>query len=231
MSGSNAVNDIEPPREGVEGRSLTSGTLGLEGSMTLASAPRADSFKWTAHARVEKWDGDQADWVARKALDDFAAERPLAAHFAHYGVEPMEVVEAPGNLLTTAGLTRLTSLLTAGGGQALTNTATRLGVGNGTTAAAVGDTDLSAASGSSNRFFMTMDATYPSVSAGVLTAKATFGGSDGNFAWQEWCIDVGTPTVTSGTTVNATMVNRKVVSLGTKVSPAVWALTATITFS
>jgi len=76
-----------------------------------------------------------------------------------------------------------------------------------------------------------MDATYPSVSAGVLTARATFGASDGNFAWQEWGMDVGTPTVTSGTTVNANFFNHKIVSLGTKANPAVWALTVTITIS
>lgn len=198
---------------------------------TLVHEKRGDGLRWSVHALVEKWNGDQAEWVGRRALRDFGAPRPLADHFAHYGVAPEDIAESPGNLLTTAGLTRLTSLWTAGGGQAMTNTATRIGVGNGTTAAAIGDTDLSAASGSSNRFFMTMDATYPSVSGGVVTAKATFGGSDGNFAWQEWCIDIGTPTVSSGTTVNANMVNRKVVSLGTKVSPAVWAFTVTITIS
>jgi len=191
-----------------------------------AASVRNDSIKWTSHALVEKWSGEQvAEVIARTGV-----QNPSGSLLASY-LAPAEIAEASGNLLTTAGLTRLASLLVAGGGQALTNTATRLGVGDSTTAAAIGDTDLGAAAGSTHRFFMTMDATYPSVSAGVLTAKATFGASDGNFAWQEWGLDVGTPTVTSGTTVNATFFNHKIASLGTKVSPAVWALTVTVTIS
>jgi hypothetical protein len=178
--------------------------------MTADTLARHDGIKWKAHATVEKWDGDQVAYVTEKT----------------------GVLAPSGNLLTTAGLTRLTALLIASGSpQALTNTSVRLGVGNGSTAAAIGDTDLAAASGSGNRYFMTMDATFPSVAAGVLTAKATFGASDGNFVWAEWCIDIGAPTVSAGTTVNACMFNRKVAALGTKANPAVWALTATITIS
>jgi hypothetical protein len=195
--------------------------------MTADTLARHDGIKWKAHATVEKWDGDQVAYVTEKTGVLAPSGSLLAAHLA-----PAEVVESPGNLLTTAGLTRLTALLIASGSpQALTNTSVRLGVGNGSTAAAIGDTDLAAASGSGNRYFMTMDATFPSVAAGVLTAKATFGASDGNFVWAEWCIDIGAPTVSAGTTVNACMFNRKVAALGTKANPAVWALTATITIS
>lgn len=145
--------------------------------------------------------------------------------------DPYEVVTKVGNLLTTAGLTRITSLITAGGGQGATNTSARIGVGNSSTAAAVGQTDLQAAAGAANRWFQTMDATYPQTSAGVITFRATVGTADGNFAWNEWCIDIGTPTVTTGTTVNATMLNRAVQSLGTKTSAGTWVATATITLS
>lgn len=166
-----------------------------------------DSILWRPVLTVEKFHGDDLS------------------------VAPYEVVVAPGNLLTTAGLNRLTSLLIAAGGQGLTNTATRIGVGNSATAEAVGQTDLQAAAGSSNRFFMTMDATYPQQSNGVVTAKATFATTDANFVWAEWCLDIGTPTVTSGTTVNANMLNRKVQALGTKTSAGTWVATATITIS
>jgi hypothetical protein len=193
--------------------------------VTADTAVRADGITWRAHATVEKWDGDQVAYVTRESGVLAPSGDLLAAHVA-----PYETVESPGNLLTTAGLTRLTALLTAGGGQALTATATRIGVGNGSTAV-VGDTDLSAAAGSANRWFMTMDATYPSVAAGVLTAKATFAAADGNFVWSEWGIDVGAPTVTAGATVNACFFNHKIAALGTKVSPAVWALTVTISIS
>jgi hypothetical protein len=187
-----------------------------------------DSIRWKPLVRVEKWDAEQADWVARR-LDLPGA--PQAQQFLTLGVKPLEVIEAPGNLLTTAGLTRITSLIVAGGGQGATNTAARLGVGDSSTAEAVGQTDLQATAGSTHRWFQVMDATFPTTSAGVITFKATFATGDGNFAWNEWCVDIGAPTVTSSNTVNATMLNRKVQSLGTKTSAGTWALTATITLS
>ena len=185
-----------------------------------------DSIRWSPAVKVEKWDEDQVAWVRSRTGILAPSGDVLLAHVA-----PLEVVEAPGNLLTTAGLNRITSLIIAGGGQGATNTATRLGAGNSNTAEAVGQTDLQAAAGSANRWFQVMDATYPQQSNGVLTFKATFATGDGNFAWQEWCVDIGTPTVTSGNTVNANMLNRKVQSLGTKTSAGTWALTATITLS
>jgi hypothetical protein len=60
--------------------------------------------------------------------------------------------------------------------------------------------------------------------------KATFATGDGNFVWAEVASDIGTATVTSGNTVNATMLNRFVQALGTKASGS-WVLTETITIS
>lgn len=185
-----------------------------------------DSIQWRPVALVEKWDADQLAFVQRRTGILAPTGDLLAAHVA-----PYEIVEAAGNLLTTAGLNRLTSLMIAGGGQAATNTSARLGVGNSTTAAAVGQTDLQAAAGAANRQFKIMDATYPQQSNGVLTFKSTFATGDANFAWAEWCVDIGTPTVADGTTVSALMLNRKVEALGTKTSAGTWALTATITIS
>jgi len=186
-----------------------------------------DGVKWTPHVTVSKYSPDQ---VA------FATER-LGHEPSGYELEVLfstpedGIAESIGNELTTAGLTRITSLINGAGGQALTNTATRIGVGNSTTVFSAAHTDLQAAAGSSNRYFMPMDSTYPSTAAGVITARATFASADGNFAWQEWCLDIGTPTVTAGTTVNACMVNRKVASLGTKASGASWVFTTTITLA
>ncbi len=193
--------------------------------MTVETPVRHDGIRWQAHATVAKWDDDQVAYVTRESGVLAPSGDLLAAH-----VRPYETVESPGNLLTTAGLTRLTALLTATGStQALTNTATRLGVGDGSGTAAVGDTDLSASSGSTHRWFQVMDATYPSVSAGVLTAKATWSSSDGNFQWAEWGIDVGTPTVSASATVAACLLNHKTgAALGTK-STGTWSLTVTLT--
>lgn len=199
---------------------------GFDAARIGAGIHAHDSIRWQPVAKVEKWDADQLAYVQRRS----GILAPSGDVLASY-VAPYETIEIPGNLLTTAGLNRITSLIIAGGGQAATNTSARLGVGNSTTAATVGQTDLQAAAGSANRQFKIMDATYPTQSNGVLTFKSTFPTTEANFAWQEWCVDIGTPTVTDGTTVNALMLNRKVESLGTKTSAGTWALTATITIS
>lgn len=185
-------------------------------------------INWRAHALVEKFDEDATLWVKEKS----GLLAPTAADFAALNVKPTEIVELPSNLLTTAGLTRVTSLITGGGGQAATNTASRIGVGNGGGTAAVGDTDLSATAGSANRWFNIMDATYPTVSAGVITFKSTFASADGNFAWSEWGIDISAPTVASSAVVGACLLNHKTsAALGTKTAGSSWAFTATITLS
>lgn len=188
--------------------------------------PARETVKWTSRLTIEKFDEDQtAEAVQRTGL-----ARPSAADFAALGMAPREVVEGGPNLITTAGLGRIANLI-IGSGQAATATAARIGVGNGTTAAAAGDTDLAAAAGSSNRYFMPMDATYPSVSGAVITWKATFGSADGNFAWAEWCVDIGSPTVTAGATVNALMLNRTVEANGTKASSTSWVATVDATIA
>lgn len=161
---------------------------------------------WNIHARVDKWH-DEADWVA--------------------GAAPDEVVEVENNLLLNAGITRLLNLLSAAGGQAWDATHSRIGVGDDATAAAATQTDLQAAAGSTHRQFKLVSS-GPTVSAQTTTWVATFGAAEGNFAWQEWMIDAGTA---DGTTVVATALNRKVASLGTKASPAVWTFTVTLTIS
>ena len=190
-----------------------------------ASTTVGDSARWRPLVTVEKYDDDQVLWVTRKT----GILTPSGADLSQL-VRPYETVEAAGNLLTTAGLQRLTNLLIGAGGQALTNTASRLGVGNSSTAAAVGQTDLQAAAGAANRYFMPMDATYPTAVNGVVTLRSTFATGDGNFVWAEWGTDIGTPSVTAGAVVNATLLNRAVQALGTKASGS-WVLTATITIS
>ncbi len=183
-----------------------------------------DAPGWHAHALVEKYTDDQVRWATTRL-----ERAPVGLDFERLKLMPVEVAEADRNLITTAGLNRRASLL-IGTGQAFTATAARLGVGNSTTAAAAGQTDLQASAGSTNRWFQVMDAGYPSVSGAVATFRATFGSSDANFTWNEWGLDVGTPTVTAGATVNALLLNRKVQNLGAK-SGGSWVLTASITMS
>lgn len=199
----------------------------------------ADGARWTVHAHVDKWGPDATAFASRKMgvllPGGVPAPRgrlaPTARDFELFGIKPEDTADQAGNLLVTAGLTRLMSLLNGAGGQAATNTATRLGTGNGAGSAAVGDTDLSASAGAANRWFQVMDATFPSVATNVLTAKSTFATGDGNYAWNEWGIDIGTPTVTSSAVVNATLLNHKTsAALGTKTTGS-WALTVTITIT
>lgn len=181
--------------------------------------------QWRVKASVEKWDADQADYV-RRATGVIAPSGALMADYA-----TPTVLEVDGNMLLTAGLSRLTSLLIGAGGQALTNTACRLGAGNSNTAEAVGQADLQAAAGAANRWFQVMDATFPTQANGVVTFKATFGANDGNFDWREWGVDVSAPVAASSAVVGPTLFNRKVAALGTKANGAIWALTATVTIS
>jgi hypothetical protein len=189
---------------------------------------RQDSIKWSAHAHIDKFSGEQVE-ACRRALNldrDPTGDELLGYCF------PEAFTDIPGNLLTTAGLDRITSRIFAGTDQAITSTSVRIGVGNGTTAAAIGDTDLGAASGSGNRQFKTMDATYPTRSNGVMTFRATFGTTVANFAWNEWGIDIeNSPPASDGTTVNDVLLNHKVVGMGTKVNTATWVFTVTITLS
>lgn len=187
---------------------------------------RLDGINWHAHALVEKFNEPIVS-----ELTEYLGHEPNSADFTRLGIEPDDRAEADSNLLTTAGLNRITNLIIGGGGTAFGNTTGRTGTGNSTTAAAVGNTDLQAAAGSANRWFQIMDATYPQQSNGVITAKSTYASADGNYAWEEWCWDIGTATVTSGNTVNANMLNRKVASLGTKASGASWVFTTTVTLS
>jgi len=191
-------------------------------------APLGEMARGTTVWGIRRWDEEQTVWARRRsgllALTD--------AVFDALRIRPYLETVVVGNLVTTAGWTRWSNLGTAQGGtQGMTSTATRIGAGNGAGTAAAGDTDLSAAAGSANRWFQVISAT-PTVSTNTITMSATFGTADGNFAWNEMGIDIGTPTVTSGATVNALLWNHKTsIAQGTKASGQTWTATATITFT
>lgn len=182
--------------------------------MQAADTPVGEKIHWKVLTTVDKYKGD------------YASEADILAA----GIEAYERVTSEGNLLMNAGIQRMLDLLIGAGGQALDNTHARLGVGNSSTAESASQTDLQASAGSSNRQFVTMDATFPSRSSQTLTFKASFTSTLGNFQWLEWCIDAGTA---NGTTVTAPMLNRKVPSggMGTKSSGTTWVLTVTITIA
>lgn len=183
--------------------------------------------QWTVHAHVDKYGPDQVQETA----DVLGKDDVTADDLQRIAGEPDDEADANGNMLLTAGMNRLWSLLTGAGGQPMTATATRLGAGNSTVAEAAGQTDLQAAAGAANRWFAVMDSGYPQLAAGVLTLRSTFNTGDGNFNWQEWGVDIGTPTVTAGATVNAVLFNRKRAALDIKASGAIWVFTVTLTIA
>lgn len=138
----------------------------------------------------------------------------------HEENQPVEEHEVEGNLLTTLGAGAFYLGLTGGSLTAFNNANAALGVGDSSTAEAVGQTNLQAVT---NAVRQGMDATYPILATNQATFKATFGTSVGNFAWNEWAIfnAVGTGSPPTG----GTMLDRKVSALGTKTSAASWALT------
>jgi hypothetical protein len=86
------------------------------------------------------------------------------------------------NLVVNTGGAIMLDLLVAAGGTAFNNANAYIGIGDSATAAAVGQTDLQAAS---NKTRVAMDATFPSRSGQVMTFKSTFATGSANYAWNE----------------------------------------------
>jgi hypothetical protein len=174
---------------------------------------------WVGRARVEKRHGD---WTGEQIAN---GEAPA----------PYEVVEGSPQLLTYGGASCLWETLigngTATAGQALTyfsNARAAIGTGDSATAAAATQTDLQAVT---NLLRKGMDATYPTHTdattsgAASIVFQATFGSSEGNYAWNEWGV------FNSSTAATGRMLNRKAEGLGTKVSGASWSLSVTLSLS
>lgn len=190
--------------------------------------------RWT----VQRWDEEQTRWAAERLHDLTGAQyriddgHSLAIDprtFYHLRVLPYEISQVVGNLITNAGWTRMMNLFTnQGATQAFDATHCRIGVGNSNTAEAYTDTDLGAAAGSANRWFQLVSGAG-TLGTRTLSFSATFGTSDGNFAWNEFGLDQGTA---SGNTVTAILFNHKAgIAQGTKASGQTWTATATLTFT
>ena len=212
------------------------------------AAPMREGAFGTTRWRVERWDEEQTrQAIARlKDLRIAIPGRVIGSHgsiaeysdqvtpglFRRAGIKPCRVSEFDGNLITNAGWTRLMSLLTnQSATQALDATHTRIGVGNSSTAEAYTDTDLGAAAGSANRWFQPVSGAG-TLGTRTLAFSATFGTADGNFAWNEFGLDVTSATATAGNTVGVILFNHKAaIAQGTKASGQTWTATATLTFT
>jgi hypothetical protein len=225
-------------------------TIGKETAAVIASSIGHAGVEHFTQAWVDKFSPDQVEYATKYINEMFPLltpngqrklREPTFADFKALGMAPEDgQVYVEGNLITTDGLGRLTNFLIGTGSLVgFTATTTRIGVGDSTTAATAADTDLGASAGSTHRWFQIADSAPTRVTTTVtndaVQAVATFGTSDGNFAWQEWAFNLGTATPTSSATVDASagkcFFNHKIASFGTKASGASWAFTAKVTFS
>jgi len=120
-----------------------------------------------------------------------------------------------GNVFLDEGVNYLWTLVCTGSGTFFDAQHACLGVGDGTTPEDPSQTGLRGA----NKYYKSMDSGFPTYGSGrVATFRATFGGNEANFAWNEW-------TVANGCSDDAINLNRKQEALGTKASGSTWILT------
>lgn len=121
--------------------------------------------------------------------------------------------------LTNAGRDFLAGAAVGAETTLFNTTNARIGVGDGTTTFSATQTDLQG----SNKYRKGMDSGYPKRSGNVLTFKATFSGTEANFAWNEW----GVFNAASG----GVMLNRVVEYNGTKQSGQTWIFEVELTIN
>ena len=157
-------------------------------------------------------------WKAKFKVEKYLGDLPTEKD--RYNIKPYEVKEGEGNLLLNEGINELFTLICGTGATKWDNSNARLGVGNSNTAASATQTAL--LGGSTE--IKAMDGSYPTFGTSQkATFRATFGSSEGNFAWEEWSLDNGASALKS--------LNRKVSSLGTKVSGTTWVFTVEVSLS
>ncbi|WP_063039743.1 hypothetical protein [Nocardia pseudovaccinii] len=195
-----------------------------------------DVFRWHAAATIVKF----APPTVRDMIRYMGGREPLGHEIEELvGLKrftPDDIHHEDGNLLTTAGLGRLTSLFEGAGGAVFNNAQAIIGVGSSSTAAAVGDTALGGNGSTTTAYYQGADASYPTQSGGTINCNSTFGTGNANFAWNEWCLAIATGTLTAGGTLasvgtSPVMFNHKIASLGTKASGAIWTLQASCSIS
>jgi len=123
------------------------------------------------------------------------------------------------NLFLNSGINEIWKLVTGNGGTAFTNSTAQIGVGDSTTAEAATQTDLLG----TNKTYKGMDTGYPQSGTGQQAVfRATFGGTDANYSWNEFVIKNSTSGI---------CLNRKVSNQGTKASGQTWVITVTLSLS
>jgi hypothetical protein len=127
---------------------------------------------------------------------------------------------------TTVGISIMEQLLTGTGSPVpFDNVHARIGLGDGNGSVPTVSAADTALKATTNTVFLPMNPGYPQVANGVMVWQGTAGASQGNFAWNEWCIDNGN----TGVQVPPQLFNHKGVAMGTKTTGTTWTFQASIT--
>ena len=163
----------------------------------------SEHVAWEVHWRVEKF--------LSKTLDDVLSS----------GEKPYEVCSDVQNIILDTGANEMLKLIGGvSGAVAFSAANAKIYVGDDTTAEAASQTGVLA---TTNKAYAAMDSGYPSVSGRTIVFRASFDDATANFAWRE-------SAVTNGSGVGEISMNRKVSSLGTKVT-GTWTLQITISLT
>jgi len=158
-------------------------------------------------------------WEVRWRVEKFMSKTLDAV--LNSGEKPYEVCEDVQNIILDTGANEMLKLIGGvSGGVAFSAANAKIYVGDNATAEAASQTGVLA---TTNKAYAGMDSGYPSVSGRTIVFRASFDDSTANFAWRE-------SVVTNGSGVGAISMNRKVASLGTKVT-GTWTLQITISLT
>jgi hypothetical protein len=192
-------------------------------------------FSWNAVAEVHKYfESTVQEMIAHVGREPLGHEIEDLVRRGLFA--PDEIHREEGNLLTTAGLNRITSLFEGAGGTVFNHADAFIGVGSSSTLAAIGDTGMGGDGSTTTAYYQPADTGYPTQSGGVINCNATFQTGNANFAWNEWGMGDASGTLTAGGAIASVgtspiLINHKIASLGTKASGAIWTLQATATIA
>lgn len=159
---------------------------------------------------------ESAKWCVQWAVEKFSDEKSYKAN------KPFETRVAPQNIVTDVGATEMLKLICGIAGATPYSAANaKIGIGNDRTPENASQTSLIATE--SNVFYKGMESGYPKVDGRTMTFKSTYSNNEANFEWNEFA-------VVNGTGVGGVIMNRKVESLGTKVT-GIWSLQITISLT
>lgn len=162
---------------------------------------REDNARWKCETTILKYHEDISPY-RRREKEFYETFKPYEKRVIH------------GNILLNMGIREMWKLICGFPADVYDNSATRIGIGDGTTEEDAAQTSLQG----TNTAFHGMGTDYPSLMNQMMVFRSNFGTDEANFAWEEWVVDNG-----------ITSLNRKVESLGTK-SGGTWVIAVAIQF-